>query len=179
MNSYTTTIPTNPRSTGTIEESIAFPAKKAEHRISKESAIRTDAGSTDRAYYISSPLSQQVLVSAKESIFSLSNPIVKDQTVKLISTIQFYLDYFTADNAITNRLPAINLLEREDTSVLVEWSFQSFRIGFALETIPDESNYYIVSEDRTLHQFIAETYPLGLNYETIVSNLIQYVIRNS
>lgn len=153
--------------------------KQSNRLIDKDNIITTKGGSFDQSYTISIPSCMNVLSLAFKNLHFLSNEPVKKQTAKLLITFQTILDLVYKNNNLANRLPALNLIEREDKSALVEWNFENYRIGFALEEDEKESNYFVVSQDRYLHQFVAETYLLGDNYDSIVSSLISYVIRNS
>jgi hypothetical protein len=46
-----------------------------------------------------------------------------------------------------HRFPPIRLFQAEDESVLIEWAFTHFRIGFSLEQNPVESGWFLVSDE--------------------------------
>jgi hypothetical protein len=45
-------------------------------------------------------------------------------------------------------LPSLIISLLEDTSVLVEWGFKDFKIGFSFELNDEESSWYIVTNDK-------------------------------
>ena len=47
-----------------------------------------------------------------------------------------------------NSLSPISAVFAEDGSVLFEWISDDFRIGFLIETDPDESHWYLVSNSK-------------------------------
>lgn len=154
-------------------------ANSSGRKAGSESVILTKGSSSDRSYIISVPSCVNVLSSAFNNLRYLSNESVKRQTLRLLVAFQSKLDQINKNNNLPNRLPALSLIEREDKSALIEWNFENYRIGFAIEEDAKESNFFIVSQDRDVQRFLAETYLLGENYEAVVSSLISYVIRNS
>lgn len=45
-------------------------------------------------------------------------------------------------------LPYLRASEAEDGSMLIEWIFDDFRIGFSIEPTSDKSSWYVVSNSR-------------------------------
>ena len=42
-------------------------------------------------------------------------------------------------------LPHLHAFDVQDGSILIEWIFDDFRVGFSIEPVPTESSWYLVS----------------------------------
>lgn len=71
--------------------------------------------------------------------------IVKKQVEKFLRRLQLLL--MINKDKLTNigNLPQLSIVIDEDESVLVEWMFKDFRIGFSFEKDEQESMWYMVS----------------------------------
>jgi hypothetical protein len=139
----------------------------------------TYAVASHSIYQAALPTNINVIAKAVELIPSIKNSVVQKQTIKVLSVLNSSLLEAAGDTDIANRLPMMHLVEREDQSILLEWNFESFRIGFAIETQPEDSNYFIISEDKDAGSFSAETYRFRNNYEEIIKKIAYYTIRNT
>lgn len=139
----------------------------------------TGFNSSSILYQLKLPSNVDVLDKAMKSLSSIRNASVRNQTSKLLMSIHTSLQEVIDVNKVSNRLSMLHLTEREDQSALLEWNYESFRIGFSLEPNNDDSNYYIVSENRNSGSFYAETNRLGNNYKETINAIANYVIRNT
>jgi hypothetical protein len=64
-------------------------------------------------------------------------------------TLISIINYF--DN-LSNYLPPLTLSILDDGSVLIEWIFKDFRVGFSIEPHVDESSWYMVT-NQNLEEF--------------------------
>jgi hypothetical protein len=71
-------------------------------------------------------------------------------------------------------LPPLSAFNVEDGSLLIEWVFEHFRVGFSFETAIEESSWYIVS-DSTLGDISAGGYLRGINLEQLLPWIINLV----
>ena len=71
-------------------------------------------------------------------------------------------------------LPPICVFEAEDGSLLVEWIFTHFRIGFSLEPEKQDSGWFLVSDD-TAGGISASGFLDGINIEWLISWLLGFV----
>ena len=141
--------------------------------------ISTYSAVSHNIYQPLSPTYISVIAKAVKRIPSLKNDAVRQQTIKLLLDINSSLLAIAGDAIIDNRLPSIALVERDDQSVLLEWSFESFRYGFAIEIQKEESNFYLISEDKESGSFDATIRRLESNYDEIIKSVADYVIRNT
>ena len=70
---------------------------------------------------------------------------VVNEAKDLISTIVDLTIDFQRLNIDIGKIPALNATNLEDDSLLIEWTFPTFRIGFVIETNKEDSIWYLVS----------------------------------
>ncbi len=82
-------------------------------------------------------------------------------------------------NVIDNDLylPKLSFSSAEDKSLLIEWIFKNFRIGFSFEEDENESSWYVVS-DKTLNDFSISGDLNFDNLESLLISILLYVIAN-
>jgi hypothetical protein len=124
-------------------------------------------------------MSVNVIQNASRRALQLRDEFVRKQTIKLLDDIDTYLNNVISVAEISNRLPQIHLAEQEDNSVLIEWNFENFRIGFSIESQPSKSFYFIICEDNTNGLFKSETRYLDNAYDKILANTIKFVLKRS
>jgi hypothetical protein len=79
---------------------------------------------------------------------------------------------------ITSYLPKINGFSIDDGSILLEWIFEDFRIGFSIENNGSESSWYLVSTKK-YGEINASGYISDHNFENIILWLLNFVLVNS
>lgn len=125
------------------------------------------------------PSNMDVFVKITDALCALTNSIVKNETEEILQRIYKYIKVFNWNNNMTNYLSKLNVTEQDDNSALIEWNFQNFRAGFSIEPIIEESSYYIISEDKSIGSFMADTKKVGLNYDEAVEKIVKYVLENT
>jgi hypothetical protein len=128
-------------------------------------------------YRIKKPATINVVQNALQLAVCLQNESVRTQTIKLLNNLDRSLNDAVNVSEISNRLPKIHLTEQEDGSALAEWNFEYFRIGFSIE--PEQSSYYLISDNKTTGSFKAETHRLDMERQEIISKIINFVLVNS
>lgn len=114
-----------------------------------------------------------------DALQTLTNPTVKDETIVFLGRVNAYLQTVSLTSHATNYLSKLNLIEQDDGVVLIEWNFQNFRIGFLIEPKNEESSYYIISEDKEIGSFMAETRRIGRRYDEVIEKIVRYVLENT
>jgi len=76
------------------------------------------------------------------------NLSVAKQTRLLISLLQDTLSAFEILGFEVGTAPSLKAYEAEDESILIEWIYTNFRIGFTIERNPRESGWYLVSNEK-------------------------------
>jgi len=116
-----------------------------------------------------------------KNILNLSN--IKDETVK--TQISFFVEKFKITifknklniNSIGG-LPPLKLNILDDGSVLIEWIFKDFRIGFSFEIKESESGWSITSSQE-FNNKNAYGDLSSLNMEDVLENILSIVLVNS
>jgi len=100
-------------------------------------------GSIDNFDYFQIFLFPDITKHARESLCSFEQKDLVTKAEKLLLIIRNQITNF--DN--TNLFPVIRAFERDDNSILLEWIFESFRLGFSFEIDDNESSWYLVSDE--------------------------------
>jgi len=85
------------------------------------------------------------------------NPDVVREARKLLSIIKDMMAIFPQMGLDLIYLPRVNAFNLDDGSVLIEWKFNDFRIGFGVELNIEESGWYLVS-NKNLGEISASGY---------------------
>ena len=75
-------------------------------------------------------------------------------------------------------LPPLKLKFNDDGSVLIEWIFRDYRVGFSIEPILDESSWYLVS-NKNLEELSSSGDLKAKEFESIISSLLPFVLMNT
>jgi len=159
--------------------SISFPAVKYKNVTQLE-----DPSAECQANYIlyDMPLPSNINVfsKVKKNITQLKDPSVKQQADYILSNIYLLLqNAYKRRKCLSNRLPQINIVQQEDNSALMEWSFQNFRIGFMLESDKAYSCYFVVSQGENDNLFMPPAQKLDVDTPRSVKEIVEYVLRNT
>ena len=74
-------------------------------------------------------------------------------------------------------LPPLKFEWLEDDSLLIEWIFRDFRIGFSFEPNPEESGWYLVSNEKLGE--LSTAGDINLNeLESLITELFNFVLRH-
>ncbi len=75
-------------------------------------------------------------------------------------------------------LPPLHASSLEDGSVLIEWIFNDFRIGFHIDSLSRESSWHLVST-RNLDEINASGRISKSNLKTVLSDCLNFILLNS
>lgn len=75
-------------------------------------------------------------------------------------------------------LPPLRAFNVDDGSILIEWIFKDFRVGFNIEENPDESGWYLVT-NKNLGEISASGSISNVEINKIFLWLLNFVITNS
>jgi hypothetical protein len=76
------------------------------------------------------------------------NPSVAKQARSLILVLQNTINAFEKLGFEVGTAPSLKAYEAEDESILIEWIYPNFRIGFTIEPNPRESGWYLVANEK-------------------------------
>jgi hypothetical protein len=106
------------------------------------------------------------------------NHNVAKEARKLLSKIEEMVSEFQEVGFDLCYLPSLRAFNEEDGSVLIEWIFADFRIGFTIECNPEESGWYLVS-NKKLGEISASGYILNIDIDKLILWLLNYILSNS
>ena len=92
------------------------------------------------------PLSVQYLTTpAWNAVGQVNNQKVADEARRILWIITETSLTFQSQGVDLGHLPQFHAFAVQDGSILIEWIFDDFRVGFSIEPIPTESSWYLVS----------------------------------
>ena len=140
---------------------------------------KTTISSTQNSYQPTLNIGMDVTSRAIDDLSKIKDKDIRQQTGLILETIQTYIVLLCNKHSISKRLPMILMNVRDDQTVLLEWNFRNFRIGFEIEHDQKNTIYFFVSEDISTGAYSAESKPLGENYNDRILWLVDYVLENS
>jgi len=85
---------------------------------------------------------------ARKIIPQIENADVAKQVKRLLSFIDKIVNIAEQKEVDLSHIPSLHAHVEEDGSVLLEWVFPDFRIGFNIESDPDYSGWHLVSNKK-------------------------------
>lgn len=128
--------------------------------------------------YYSSTGEVNLIKSAMNAIQCPENPDIVEDAKRLLLTINEIFINFRQFGFELGYLPPLYASIVEDGSILIEWIFNYFRIGFSIEPNKDDSCWYLVSNSN-LGEISASGYISNININTLLLWLFNFVISNS
>ena len=133
-------------------------------------------------YFFSKPKFGSMLITpgfstikqALRTIASINNKQVANFARNMVLNIQEAIDSFKAIGFAIDYLPRLQAFNVDDGSVLIEWIFENFRIGFSIESDLKESSWYLVS-DSCLGEISASGYLSENESDFLVTWLVNFV----
>lgn len=125
--------------------------------------------------FYSFSISTNLIEDALESIKETDNPAISGRAREMLTSIQDKIDTLIKYKIDLLTLPKIRAFNVDDGSILLEWIFNDFRVGFSIEQIESESSWYLVSNEKygetNASGFISEN-----NFDNILLWLINFII---
>lgn len=90
----------------------------------------------------------RLMSQAVKAVPQIKNECVREQTIKLLSTIRGIISYLLQIKADLSHIPPLKICNYDDDSISIEWAFPDFRAGFNIEVDPAESGWHLVSNER-------------------------------
>jgi hypothetical protein len=136
----------------------------------------TWASSLPSRYFAETTKTDIISHALREIEFSKPQPMIS-LAIRILTIIQSKVNSFRAVSTYLDDLPQLRATAPEDDSLLIEWNFEGFRIGFNIEPDPNENSWYLISN--TLGKVNASGYLPDSDIESIVSWLIIFAILSS
>ena len=101
-----------------------------------------------------------------------------ERALNLLKLIQETITSFRQLGFDLGYLPPLRAFNVDDGSVLIEWTFDDFRIGFSIELNPEESGWYLVSS-RALGEISASGRTHGIDIEARLLWLLNFILSST
>ena len=88
---------------------------------------------------------QNLITPAWGTIRQAKDEKVADEARRILSIIAKTILIFQRREVDLEHLPQLHAFDVQDGSILIEWIFDDFRVGFSIEPVPTESSWYLVS----------------------------------
>ena len=161
---------TDPRiSVPTTDQSISF--------ISAAPYDETTVGNPATSYP-SSATGLSIIEGAWHTIHQLDNANVVKEGERALTVIRDTASDYQRSGRDIAHLPPLRTFVSDDGSVLIEWIFSDFRVGFSLEPDPRESGWYLVS-GKNLNSVEASGTATGTDWKRVVPQLFDFALLNS
>ena len=123
---------------------------------------------------------QDLITPAWRTVASVKDETVANECRRNLLIIAESILFFQTRGFDLGHLPNLLAFDVEDGSILIEWIFDDFRIGFGVEPIPSESNWYLVSNARLGDINLAGDIPKNeLETQDLMLRLVNFVVSNS
>ncbi len=147
------------------------------HPLFTEPSNETIGGSF-KARFLLLPEYSSLVGCALDTIHQTENQYVAKEARKLLSIIQGAIASFKQFGVDLDYLPPLQAFNVDDGSVLIEWIFSNFRIGFNIEPNSEDSGWYLVSNEN-LGEISASGYTSSIDITLIVFWLLNFALSNS
>lgn len=144
------------------------------------SDIPLDETFGSRSDFCSLALSQDfaLIQQALDTVCQTKNQQTRSQAIRLLTTMQRVVRSLQQAGVDLVHVPSLQAGTWGDDSLLIEWVFPDFRVGFGIEPNVNDSSWYLVSNDR-LEEVSASGHIPKANLENLVSRLLRFVLLNS
>lgn len=123
-------------------------------------------------------LGPNLLRRAWQLIHKLDDRDIANQARRLLSAIQEGVSIFQELHLDLSHLPQLQPFIADDGSVLFEWIFHDYRVGFSIEPDPDESGWFLIT-DHNLGEITASGMISGTDLQTLTLWLLSFIVSHS
>lgn len=88
---------------------------------------------------------QNLITPAWNAVRQVEDQKVADEARSILLMVEKTILIVQSRGIALEHLPKLYAFDVQDGSILIEWIFDDFRIGFSIEPIPTESSWYLVS----------------------------------
>lgn len=120
---------------------------------------------------------QNLITPAWNAVGQVEDQRVADEARNILLMIEKTILISQSRGVDLEHLPQLHAFDVQDGSILVEWIFDDFRIGFSMEPIPTESSWYLVSNARLGDISVARNISQEeFNTQNLMLKLLAFVI---
>ena len=88
---------------------------------------------------------QNLIIPAWNAVGQVKERDIADEARRILLIIAETILIFQSRGVDLGHLPHLHAFDVQDGSILIEWIFDDFRLGFSIEPVPTESSWYLVS----------------------------------
>ena len=124
------------------------------------------------------PLSVQNLITpAWNAVGQVEDQRVADEARNILLIIEKTILIVQSKGVDLRHLPKLHAFDVQDGSILIEWIFDDFRVGFSIEPILTESSWYLVSNAKLGDISVARNISQEeINIQNLMLKLLAFVI---
>ncbi len=122
-----------------IEEYGESGLSEDEYNYKRESNQTSDTSSF--------PLRYELIRNAESTISQLEKSEKTELTKDILCKAMYWASFLSSQLPNFDNIPKIKASELEDSSILIEWAFENWRIGFGIENEIEESSWHLVSNE--------------------------------
>ena len=123
---------------------------------------------------------QDLITPAWRTVASVKDETVANECRRILLIIAESILFFPTRGFDLGHLPNLLAFDVEDGSILIEWIFDDFRVGFGIEPTPSESSWYLVSNAGLGDINLAGDIPKNeLETQDLMLRLVNFVVSNS
>lgn len=121
--------------------------------------------------------SRDPVQSAEAVLVHIRNPSVAEQARRILAIIRAMVLRVQEDPEKPTAIPPVSAHLSEDESVVFEWIFPDFRIGFNIESNPDDSGWHLISNKRLGEIAVSKPLPKDLaRMSETIAMLIEFIV---
>ena len=113
-----------------------------------------------------------------EEFQNIKDPQMRDLFFKLFQSFQDHLLKYSSQKKETSHFPQVSIKMIEDGSILIEWIFIYFRIGFSIEPEINQSSWYLLSNEKLENKTESGFFNIE-NIDAIIDDLFYFIFRNT
>lgn len=125
--------------------------------------LRSDSGLFDEAWAV---------------VNKLGNIQIAQVVKKLLRTLDEHMLAFRGLQFDIGSIPPLHAFAADDGSVLLEWAFRDYRVGFSIEPQIEESSWFLVT-NKNLGEITASGNINGLDLNNLTLWLLNFVLSHS
>lgn len=138
----------------------------------------TTSGSTGYSIPTINLSVSKIILKLSDQFQLLEESQQKDLFLKLLLSLHKVLIQYYTQSFELSHLPSLHVVIVEDGSILIEWIFTDFRIGFSIEIEITESSWYLVSNEK-LESITKSGFLTTDKLDSIIDEVVAFIIENT
>lgn len=135
-------------------------------------------GGRSSLQFLPLPIEHSLIRPAWKVVQQTANQDITNEARRVLLLIQETITTFQHLRFDLGYLPQLQAFNVDDGSLLIEWIFDDFRVGFGIESDLHESSWYLVS-NASLGEISASGYTSRIELRTLILWLLNFVISHS